>query len=64
MSTVIELLLSVFCFFHSYRDWLHSKGRFDKWFLRVGHFWDAPQYELHGTVVFAALGTALLAIAI
>lgn len=60
MSTIVEICLAIFCFFHSYRDWLHSRKRFDKWFLRVGHIWDAPEYEIHGMVVSGLLGFVFL----
>ncbi len=64
MQQVLLYGSAIFCFFHSYRDWSHSKKRFDKWFLRVGHFWDAPKYEVHGMVVSFLAGCGLLYFAI
>jgi hypothetical protein len=64
MQQILLFISAAFCFFHSYRDWLHSKGRFDKWYLRIAHWWDAPQYEKHGMVAYGFLGAVCLFIAL
>lgn len=64
MQNFILIGSAIFCFLHSYRDWLHSKKNFNSWFTRVGHYWDAPQYEIHGMIFFFIAGCILLAVAI
>ena len=55
MHTYIFGALSAFFTAHAYRDYLHLKGIKDTLFTRVAHFWDAPQYEIHGIVVCSIL---------
>lgn len=47
--------LAIFCLIHIYRDYLQIQHGYNTWFTRVGHVWNAPQYEKHGMVVFAIL---------
>lgn len=56
-------LLALFCIVHIYRDYLQTRGR-KNWFTEFGHFWDAPQYEIHGIIVAAVLATVFTALAI
>ena len=56
--------LAVFCMVHIYRDYLQIKHGYTTWFTRVGHVWDAPQYEKHGMVVFAVLAVVFGLLAI
>lgn len=56
-------LLALFCTVHIYRDYLQIKGR-KNWLTQVGHFWDAPQYEIHGIVVAAVLAIVFAGLAI
>ncbi|MEX2008379.1 MAG: hypothetical protein WD850_02750 [Candidatus Spechtbacterales bacterium] len=59
MLKLLLFVLAAFCFVHIYRDYLQLKG-VKNWFTQVGHVWDAPQYEKHGMVVVALLGSLLL----
>ena len=57
MHIYIYSILSAFFTAHIYRDYLHLKGIKDTFFTRIGHFWDAPEYEKHGMV-----GSGILAV--
>lgn len=64
METFIFSALSAFFAAHSYRDYLHMKGIKNTLFTRIGHFWDAPQYEKHGMVGSFILGSICFWLAI
>jgi hypothetical protein len=64
VHTYIFSALSAFFTAHIYRDYLHLKGVKNTLFTRIGHFWDAPQYEKHGMVVCAVLATTCFIFAI
>ena len=55
----VYLFLAILSFLHVARDYLQIKG-VKNWFTQIGHFWDAPQYEIHGMVVFSILGVLFL----
>lgn len=55
--------LAVFCFLHTYRDYLQIKD-VKNWFTEFGHVWDAPQYEKHGMVITTVLGILFTILAI
>ena len=60
MLKVGLFLLSTLCFLHIIRDFLQIKNGYNTWFTKVGHFWHAPQYEMHGVVIFFFLGLTFL----
>jgi len=57
MQNFIFGFLSAFFAAHAYRDYLHSKGIKHTFFTRVAHFWDAPEYEIHGMVASGILAS-------
>jgi hypothetical protein len=59
----VYLGIAIFCFVHIIRDVLQINYGYKTWFMRIGHVWHAPQYELHGIVVFAAVGLISLRLA-
>lgn len=49
--------IALFCLIHIIRDVCQIKYGYTNWFTKFGHVWHAPQYEKHGVVVFALIGT-------
>lgn len=56
ITKIFLLLFSAFCF-------LQIRG-VKNWFTEFGHVWNRPQYEKHGMVVYASLGSLLLWLAL
>ncbi|OGM11291.1 hypothetical protein A2V80_00310 [Candidatus Woesebacteria bacterium RBG_16_39_8b] len=48
-----------FCFLHIVRDYLQLRG-VKNWFTEVGHFWNAPKYNVYGMAILSILGLVCL----
>lgn len=51
---ILLISIIIFCILHIIRDYLQIKGVKNA-FTQVGHFWDAPEYEMHGIVVLSVI---------
>jgi antibiotic biosynthesis monooxygenase (ABM) superfamily enzyme len=47
------LVIVLFSILHIIRDIAQIKTGYNSWFTKFGHFWHAPQYEVHGIVVLS-----------